>query len=691
MPDEIENISEQIVTNTSANTAGFATVITLFDTLKQSLAQIAQNPLVAPGAIAYLGRQIEQHITKNLKESINLTSTQREEFDKLLKKTTAITALAGSFASLSLKISQSTIELRKASFEMGKIAHFQNMPGGTGSSLEAAAYMRRLRQENTSLFTSEFAESYEEIYKRLNLKIPRKMGFENETQRETYVRDLATYNAGYGINSDTFIEKLLQKQATLGLNAIDSKKILDQLMTGFSVGKFGTLNANEVLDVFYRNLEGATTGAGAIDSRTATHQILRFMETAAQAQTRDVRGDLVSMPFGSQDLANALNMTQGLQDAKKGMIFGSLGKQIPTDENALVDTFKSLQQFVKQTLQQGGIGEDEFGKLRLNNVEDFTSSLDLMRKSNEAWGKTFGVLQQNLGLNNEDIRLLLKTQLPSTKGDISIGLENVLQNKDPLAQTEKTSQNLKNINELIRSTHALKDEFDALSDKFRLFLGENAPAVPLIMDILGTTVSLGAALLPSIASFKYLKGLPKNLPSTPSLGMPSGGLILSGGILGGNIPSTPVTNNKFGKVGKFMRGMGGVGTMGGLYGIGATVESLSEGDNVGEALGRGALTGVASLGGALGGAKLGAMLGTTIAPGIGTLIGGALGAAAGGLLADELFGEKDKTSTTSQSDSSIPKIRIQLVDSRDTMLADKTVKTDGQDSIRVTMSGVLRN
>jgi len=131
--------------------------------------------------------------------------------------------------------------------------------------------------------------------------------------------------------------------------------------------------------------------------------------------------------------------------------------------------------------------------------------------------------------------------------------------------------------------------------------------------------------------------------------------------------------------------------MSGLYGVGATVESLSEGDNIGEALGRGALTGAVSLGGALGGAKLGAMLGTSIAPGIGTLIGGAIGAAAGGLLADEIFGDNEKTSSTSQSDSSIPKIRIQLVDSRDTMLADKTVKTDGQDVIRVTMSGVLRN
>jgi hypothetical protein len=549
-----------------------------------------------------------------------------------------------------------------------------------------------LRQENISLFTSEFAESYEEIYKRLNLKIPRKMGFENEKQRETYVQDLATYNAGYGVNSDAFIERLLQKQATLGLNAVDSKKILDQLMTGFSAGKFGTLNASEVLDVFYRNLEGATSGAGAIDSRTATHQILRFMETTGQAQSYDMRGNLTSMPFGSQDLSNALGMTQGLQEAKKGMIFSALGKQIPTDENALVETFKSLQQYVKQTLQEGGINEDEFGKLKLNNVEDFTSSLDLMRKSNEAWGKTFGVLQQNLGLNNEDIRLLLKTQLPSTKEEVSTGLENVLQNKDPLAQTEKTRENLESINALIKSTHSLKDEFNALSDKFRLFLGENAPAVPLIMDIVGTTVSLGAALLPSIASFKYLKGLPKNLPPTPGLSMPSGGLILStGGVLGGGTPSTPVSKNRFGKAGKFMGGMGGAGTMSGLYGVGATVESLSEGDNIGEALGRGALTGAASLGGALGGAKLGAMLGTSIAPGIGTLIGGAIGAAAGGLLADEIFGDNEKTSSTSQSDSSIPKIRIQLVDSRDTMLADKTVKTDGQDVIRVTMSGVLRN
>lgn len=671
------------------NAGASAIALSLLEQLTQSLGQVAHNPVLAGYAFGRIGRAIQNHLVKNLRESYSLTQAQTLALDQFSQKTTRwmqlFSSLGAGVASFGLKTAQSTAEFRKLGLELERYSTKYSGFGGTTSPQEAAGYLRSRRRDAMGEFTTEFAMSEEEMRKWLHQKMPKGTPIEEE---EAIVRRLSTYQEGLQLRTlRPMLEHFFSRQATYGMDITDTTRLVDQLMTGYREGKFGQLHPDEVISTFQNMfMRLVDSGMAPVLARA---QALTTMETVGGATSSSIdplTGRVRNLPWGTDESVKVMDFISRIQGGQAGFVYESLlRKNVPQGEDAPVQIIKDLREYIARYM----------GKTP-------DTLFQLLRDNPEIWGQVFKVGESAFGLDANSIRLLMGSELPTSQMSLAKDLTDAT-SKSILDVNKATEDYVKHLQNQITSTRRLGDSWNAIVDLSQEWLAENAPAALTTLDIASGLVGIASSTLPYVIGWRMMRG--KLGPLAP-LSKRGDGVPKTGGLIvdkyGKPITSTtsPGTTGagktglftSTGRVSRFLPSkdlIGGAGATSLIAGGMETYNSLERGEDTGEAIGRGAVTTGTTLGGSIvGGMLLGGKLGAFGGP-LGMLIGSGLGMLAGGLLGDVLFGDKgEEQEKDLSSTDTIPKVHIIITDEQGQLLSSKVVSTDGSDAIRV---GLIRD
>jgi hypothetical protein len=287
-------------------------------------------------------------------------------------------------------------------------------------------------------------------------------------------------------------------------------------------------------------------------------------------------------------------------------------------------------------------------------------------------------LAQSFGLNSDQMSEMLMKQEAINK----FGVDAQKLNKEELRDLEKSGLTLDQYLNKQKEARTNQEKFNDAVTKMQEMFGKLADGpvgnivkflikgLDTITQMFGVFDRIGKKLesifgpgiagsigqIASVAAVGSLVGLVgKTLISSFTKGTKANPMIvqMSGGGPGGGIEDG--FGGGIGRITKAFKGGGGKGAMKAaskilkgtlksnaltslLFTGGEVLSDLSSGKGVGESLGRGLLTGGASL--------LGGALGSLVAPGLGTFAGGAIGGGLGDKLGDLLFGEQQPNQVT---------------------------------------------
>ncbi|MCK9543213.1 MAG: hypothetical protein M0R03_14425 [Novosphingobium sp.] len=520
MADDV-NIPQEGGIGSVQGTVGVAASFTILQNLYQSLSQILHNPLAAGSAFYAIGNQIEHHLNKKLKEGIELTKAQNAELEKIMGSIKVVTALSGAFTSLAFRIAQTTIELRKASVEMGKFSSYSNLPGGGANPIEAARYMRQKELSNTITYNPEFAKSIEENRKRFQRTLPKSMGGEN---REQFITDLAAYSQATGLDVSKFITTLTSSRRTFKTGESEAKQILDQLMVGIRQDKFGKLSPEEVLNLYLQSTDSAVKGG--INANTAKIQSMKMLETLG--------GQPEGSEFGAGDITPIISLNTKLRDAETALKFKALtGKSVSED---WMENLGTMQQYVKKQL--GG-----------TSVESAAALFEKMGP--EAWAKRFKIAPE-FGITPEIFSILGGEDIQKVEPTLTKQYQS-LKTGDKFSKSAEAKAYIDEILGGLEDTSNLIEAISAYLEKFVIYLsemGEEAGLSPKVMQGIGIGGGFGITYLGG----RYLKGKGTKYIEGLLKGGTKGGDEIAGGL-------SKILNPKTGKpFEKIIEEVAGVGT-----------------------------------------------------------------------------------------------------------------------------------
>ena len=409
--------------NINLNVSGaekVAEATALLQDFQGMLQQVLTNPAYSSYAWNKIAHGLEKAFVDPLKKSTQLTQAQGLEFDRLVNKSRALITVTGFISGMAAALAKTTLEIQKASAELGKFTSFNNMPGGASNLFQAQTNIMKMTADNTIAFNEQFAQQTEQVYLELRRKLSAG-GMDEKGVRELTKR-LALLQAGLGVNAPSFVSGLANQYRLQGLDEKAASQVFGLIMGEVQKGKtLPFFNPQEAAGVFTQGVQ--QVGGNPL---TATGQVLDVMQTYGNKMGPEDMQKLF------QTLPQFLNEFK--QNATLRGLYGVQQSDL-TGDKALVNLANV---FAKEVQKVTG------GK-PIENVMDYINK----------GGLASSAILERLGIGKDMLQLfnsLPKNQKAVT--ELADAFERGL-GKDTLASTKDLAKTLDQIEEALRNSSSL--------------------------------------------------------------------------------------------------------------------------------------------------------------------------------------------------------------------------------------------
>ena len=267
MPDVTPNIAEVAE---HAEVGRVATASAAFGDLKDILNSIATNPVLSGPLLANFGSRMYSHIITRLERTVTLTKEQRAEIGKLVDKAYGINLVSTAFGSLMMKVAQTTVEIRKASTEMGKFTTLSNMPGGGNNLFAGMLKFRQMQADMMMKYNREFADQFTMNYQQMHMMM-RDMGTGKETdrQRQNLSEALTTYGRFYQTNTGGAFSDIRRKFGPDQISAPMTTAMIATMFKAIETGRYGTGDPGQIFEAMKNTMTNGMANNGISDPNKA--------------------------------------------------------------------------------------------------------------------------------------------------------------------------------------------------------------------------------------------------------------------------------------------------------------------------------------------------------------------------------------------------------------------------------------